>query len=887
MAQDQGQELLPVPPKEITPPKPPPQVEAPKEAKLPPPEKREVPPAKIKAAQKATVALQKEYRKLVRKSVSQPKDWAQKTAPRLREIIEEMERRGVDVTALSQEARKGLPPEQLRRGPGTMAAEPPPPRTSWIYLEGDPEISEALRRRIELIERTSEVMQSAEWFEGQYHEINEMVARGEVPAEEAQRYLERIATAAREKAEVLRRGRGESIGEILDLSEEEFRRRVRAFAPEETIPRAILLKIATDERLSEEFLNRFLEGPEYSPDEPYQLDLYQTINLNAFLRAVREVDMENRKGLERHTRFTAEKEMRLRFHEMARSASSATLETFAGIAHELKIRHFDAALNCVGVGAVMRLYERACQRTLVEKKRILAPELLGIERWVEQEFEHLCQEGIIKNRYGENLSDWEKRLALTVGRKFLVVTLRIPEYVAMGEIPEENVEGQDLFMGVPYESIVRTLNAGQWFWERLMVGGGRMGGEPGGKIPFGPGGKLRELSLSGKQLEAIERAKILAQLGGIDLRKLAGSSILQASGFWSGWREKVTITDFVRSDQALGMRLDRFREEKHREERIKLWKETADRVPLRIAYLLYDDVGEILRRHPQVPWEELERDLIFIEERRVQSGKETPDLSGLSPEKLAVIGEIQKKGKDRAENLADGYFPFSPFLDDVPWEQTVEEKIKGMSITDEEKKRQLAEQREELGTRVIQMVHLGGDEVPFRRINDFSDFWRARNALTAIFADSRVFENCLNHLKEARDALSSPLGLPGALRTLYPLEKGLIHFYEKNPFFRWVPLSNIAERLGYPTSWAQRFYGKYAASWNEWDKDNGLERLIFEGLIARNDEEGKDIGHLRSEVGLGFLKIKKWLAYIRHALPIIMAILFYEFSKRVIKPEGR
>ena len=121
----------------------------------------------------------------------------------------------------------------------------------------------------------------------------------------------------------------------------------------------------------------------------------------------------------------------------------------------LKTKSLDFVQNKIsGVSDVISLYEKILMQKVAEKKSLLRVEDVdAVDKEVKEMFDKLNKLGKIGQ--GRTLFESEIKRALEMGKTLLTGTQRLPLYVSIGDLPEE--EDASGTMSIPYEYIARSL----------------------------------------------------------------------------------------------------------------------------------------------------------------------------------------------------------------------------------------------------------------------------------------------------------------------------------------------------------------------------------------------------------------------------------------------
>lgn len=121
----------------------------------------------------------------------------------------------------------------------------------------------------------------------------------------------------------------------------------------------------------------------------------------------------------------------------------------------LKTTSLDFVQNKIsGVSDVITLYEKILMQKVAERKSLLRVEdVIAVDKEVKDVFDKLNKLGKIGQ--GRSLFEWEIKRALEMGKTLLTGTQRLPLYVSIGDLPEE--EDASGTMSIPYEYIARSL----------------------------------------------------------------------------------------------------------------------------------------------------------------------------------------------------------------------------------------------------------------------------------------------------------------------------------------------------------------------------------------------------------------------------------------------
>lgn len=538
-----------------------------------------------------TESLRQEYLTITKflgtQKGKEAEEFAASAQPRMADILEELQKRGIDTTELSKEARKEWSEEAKRRGPGTMPGVEQE-RSIFEGLTVSLELTDEEQRAIiasagtqdlEDIRRLFEARrvqrnkladyidsfkreEAAKFFipEQAWRRLDEAITKGEVERADAERYLGAILEEARRIGALRGLGRGEiqeieEIKETTDRGSQERRNDLAAWikkiSPDiVTINPEYLRLLAEDRETAEMFLDKIISKPFSSPEDQYRLSFYADINLSGYLTEVAAI---NEQMLEE---FNLKKEASLRFHEMNRTiiSESGNPEAFLGMSRSVSHRHLQTATEIDGVERFRQLLETSYGRFYTKSDRLkqenFEPEIIAWATrkfyqeagyvWNEVEGKWMYSGGeIIKGKFldasgnPKHMEEWEAKRAIAFGRNIHAAFYRHSELISWSSIPKE---WEEWLKSMPSETVVRVMGGLKFLTQRFKIG------ETGG----GPQFVWRLLSkIEAGYRKLIKDKKIsLTKIGKLDIgRDILPAGFMKAGGFDKGWRTLIAYLD--------------------------------------------------------------------------------------------------------------------------------------------------------------------------------------------------------------------------------------------------------------------------------------------------------------------------------------------------------
>lgn len=303
-----------------------------------------------------------------------------------------------------------------------------------------------------------------------------------------------------------------------------------------------------------------------------------------------------------------------------------------------------------------------------------------------------------------------------------------------------------------------------------------------------------------------------------------------------------------------------------------LWHKVADFLPLRVAYFLSDEgVKGILEQEKfrQFKGEGnslfdsvFESKLIKAQLLRIQAQKETPsrrvnlekffDQAGLTDLEKELVGELQKLGRQNAQELATMSFPHIAFLDDVAFQKA-------------------------------NYITLGAEVFPRRMGGDFSAYYKVNEAFNEIAKNlgQPWEEGILKALSSIVDNMSTPEGYPTAQDVALPILQSCLELGSQWVLTRIPFVKTVANFLGKPTSHLQRIFGTNAPADDESELNLKAKSAVERGIIRREkkpDEEKSQLDSLLEKVGGKWYHVL-WRE-IRNALLLYFILMSFEFAKK-------
>ncbi|MGE5042206.1 MAG: hypothetical protein ACM3IJ_04870 [Candidatus Levyibacteriota bacterium] len=173
----------------------------------------------------------------------------------------------------------------------------------------------------------------------------------------------------------------------------------------------------------------------------------------------------------------------------------------------------------------------------------------------------------------------------------------------------------------------------------------------------------------------------------------------------------------------------------------------------------------------------------------------------------AMKSAIVSAGKAIAGDLADVYFGYVPFLNDVPIEE-------------------------------FQFSGPGEEAYRRRTAGDFGSFYKAAGAYGGIIGNPGAMkeDDVLGKLNEIEQGIESPNGVGSGQDATYPVFSAYLKFIMTHEGQRWSVLKDVKKKAMKPTSDAQEWYGIEAPSLNEGAAFHLVEKARHLGFISHSQE---------------------------------------------------
>ncbi len=285
--------------------------------------------------------------------------------------------------------------------------------------------------------------------------------------------------------------------------------------------------IIDDDMLAEFYLETIIRLPDDIPTDNFRLSFYTESEVEAFLQQVRATDEARGEGKDRYVHYATLRKVRQLFHEAYRAmlVGGGDLENFLRITPEITPREIQAHSEIIGVDMVERLVDRGLQRILHNKGKIIGNDYAEVQKWTEDQFRKLAKNVELYDASRgvyRKIEDWEIGRALTIGRNFMFINYRAPEYVSLSEVVE--YPEQERWTSFPAEYSVRALQQLKWLAYRFKMGAAHVEFINIYREEF-----AKKLRSDGKPPE-------LKKVGGVERGAYELSGALEASGLISSWR---------------------------------------------------------------------------------------------------------------------------------------------------------------------------------------------------------------------------------------------------------------------------------------------------------------------------------------------------------------
>ncbi len=507
----------------------------------------------IPLAQQDTDILEGEYSNLVSFLATQKgqerEDYNSQLQPRIVELIEELEKRGVNVVELSSRAREG----HSEQGPGTPIA------INQEFLEQ----MDALQQRItnpefkviigqftdnpDAAQRLYEILKDR--FLDQYRDLSKKFAdlptdlEGELARRDLTNQLsrltseyeaigQRLAMAMPERERGIDENTSRELDEIeaLPPGSEEKNERIRSFMKEyiqivppedEPLSDRILRLIAGDEVATEEFISRLIVSD--LEDEPWSMrGFYGNINFEKFQRITRTIITG-----ERRTRLFNLIQANSSFHDM-NYILKRSFEQFSQQSERILPQQLEVLGKIPGVDDALTLYEQFYAEARAEETLITEEMAQQIDKKVERDLRSRAakRDGqgnpVIKGMAGREMEDWELFRASIYARNFFRIMVRAAEHTTLSELPRG--DDPSLYVSSPQVKLTQVLNILKYIGIRFKV-----------DEPLG-GPELLDRILKYNSEERKKNGVRLKTLQGtsVDMREF--QNIIAARGVFATWR---------------------------------------------------------------------------------------------------------------------------------------------------------------------------------------------------------------------------------------------------------------------------------------------------------------------------------------------------------------
>lgn len=223
---------------------------------------------------------------------------------------------------------------------------------------------------------------------------------------------------------------------------------------DQSIPDEVLEAIGADELATEKLINRLIFMP-IENEQHHMSGFYSQSNLDKFLK----INNEAKIGRERSDRLRNLEEANKTFHNM-NYIVKRSFDQFAQQAQSILPDQFEVLSKIAGVSTVFHLYERFAQEHLGIETRITSREFddrenpRNMDREVKAALEELNKANILKGMEGDSLAEWEIERALTYGRNMFRITVRAPEYISRSELQE----GSEVYVSPPLKALSNIVN---------------------------------------------------------------------------------------------------------------------------------------------------------------------------------------------------------------------------------------------------------------------------------------------------------------------------------------------------------------------------------------------------------------------------------------------
>ncbi|MCL5113950.1 MAG: hypothetical protein M1372_02150 [Patescibacteria group bacterium] len=867
-------------------------------------------------------------------------------APLSRAIIEQLEKKGVDLKELflksaEQAGKAGISIRSI--GAATLTpADFPDPILQHIVSELNAEVGRVGIGSLIDIRYAHE----------QRLRVRDLLDQGLVNPDQANNLINElnkwIAESAREQ-------HGDTLSTLLEDvrnspegdREEKMMQILRGISPHTNgLPPELVIEVIKLDGALDYLVNRIIAQPLDAETSDYRLSFYGGINLEQIKDILKAEGQKDSAMQERYQKVLFVSEAVSLFHNMNLLIVTGNLEGFVNGSRGITPQQLQALQNVRGVSSVMRIFNEEFQRILSRDKyindanydEIMGSRGVATERnprkpgTVEKRFQDL-----INNKVEEPMEEWEVKWAVNSGKLLFNLTLRAAEQISLGEVQK----GDEQWGSIPQESAARLMNWMGWTGFRFMISESR-----GGMV-------LARMAQDNFQRERGEYGYSdisIETLGGKKIEDFELSSMSGVSGIWSSWRQNLIILknlkveidnfrgstfsgnlrDFIKQageknpeglrevylekdsagnytlrkeiNTALGILLkhgsitpvetDSAEMRKAKEDvRIAIWKRVAEDNPLAVAPLLHNTKLK-------------GKEALFLSDDGTKDG-ETKVWDSLT-EKLSTLHEI------RMQRIKNGQ-PIS--LSDLITEQDAQER--GIKLDTNEKK--LLEHIRTTGqnfagefANVRFAFNPFMNDVLFENINyaeagaqfygrrvgsDLPSHNNTYNEFVKLMDNpgGTSLEDALKVLHGMVQAMGTPQGIEFGQDRILPFLEAYIRFTEEGGqntgVLRWLEKdaiwSGIRKLTRAPNSLAQQFSGPEGLGLNELDMRRALDTAHHMGILR--SERHKDGELLWTDT---YEKMRKkfrlqlgWLlaGLLRDIIPLFAAGALFEFGQKATK----
>ncbi len=647
------------------------------------------------------------------------------------------------------------------------------------------------------------------------------------------------------------------------------------------------------------------------------------------------------KERERLTReFSARGEIRRVLHNANWSVSmgGGDIDQFAQAMQTFQSEYVDLIFSDPLASTAMHMFEQSFQQIKAENNGMLPYEELAWdykkgESNLESRVWNLMRKGIEVGTI-DAVPEWRLRRSIILARGFGVISLRFPEIAATARLPEEapltgSYEKAERLASIYGEAVARYLDPLEHIIEKFSLGENDRA-----FLYFFLTGDKSHFKSSDQLKNALEMA---SHLEGKDRRLIDIVNLFRIGGPFSNsaWRaftamKGMTLEQIRRS--GLGMREARVggdledeiirqvnadphwagrsswekrreikkrmkpKEDLKNERRLDMWKDALKTNPLRIMWTLEEKepgrrvqflreaLGNIPEDEARILLPQVEQDLMVIQENTVlglqlpQNDPRNITYNHIEMLKYDIIGgnnptpeDLQRRmrvkqyvEKIRQKASANNDKIINSFFEKNDVQGSPFPFIIGM---------------EDIPFSDLNFINAGGRGF-FRRINDYASSVKATSELIEIIQKiptTHNIEPLIQGLVKIKGSISN-YDKRIVMEILPFIEEGIMRVYDKDILARLPGGVGTLVGLLEDTSFAQKIYGREAMTWDEGDKFNFTRQLLQNGLI-----EKEDLSKLRKRVGATYANLA--VGMVRTYGQLALLLLVYELTKRVVPSE--